>query len=166
MATTRIPFHVALAVLLVPFAVEAGGAEAREICVACTGPQSSYRCVIEDGSGPAPPAARLACITTLAREGGHETCSVRSASTAAGCDGPERRVALPETSTAGQPTPVIAPPDIKPVEPAVKAPPKTVEELARQVTKSSGDQLKSTGSTLGEAARKTWGCVSSFFKSC
>ena len=44
--------------------------------------------------------------------------------------------------------------------------PATVQDLARQITKSTGEQVEKAGSAISGAARKTWGCVSSFFKAC
>lgn len=51
--------------------------------------------------------------------------------------------------------------------------PRTVEELAGQTVKSSkeslakaGAQIGSAGTAVGDAASKTWACISSFFTSC
>jgi hypothetical protein len=41
-----------------------------------------------------------------------------------------------------------------------------VQDLARQMAKSTGEQVEKAGSAISGAARKTWGCVSSFFKAC
>lgn len=65
-----------------------------------------------------------------------------------------------------------------------KGPPRTVEELAKSTaestkkgledvgktvtdqTKKAGDQIEGAGSALGNAAKKTWDCLSSFFGDC
>ncbi|MFM9940621.1 MAG: hypothetical protein ACKVP7_14150 [Hyphomicrobiaceae bacterium] len=150
-------------------AVWTGTVAAQEICVVCTGPEAAYRCRVEDSAGRASSAARLACITTLAREGQHETCGVKSAQTAGPCVGAERRVSLPVTV----PDPLPAAPgmaradEVKVAQPpSTDKPPETVEALAKQVTKSSGEQIKKTGDSIGAAAAKTWGCLTSFFKGC
>ena len=151
-----------------PLTMWANGALSRQVCVVCTGPEASYRCVVEGGTGSVTPAARLACITTLAREGSHETCGVKGSQSASlPCEGPERKVSVPDAAIAPVQAPLAVPSETRPADKVTPPPaPKTVEELARQVTKSSGEQVKSAGSTIGEAARKTWGCISSFFKSC
>jgi hypothetical protein len=74
---------------------------------------------------------------------------------------------VPDAAIAPVQAPLAVPSETRPADKVTPPPaPKTVEELARQVTKSSGEQVKSAGSSIGEAARKTWGCISSFFKSC
>lgn len=73
---------------------------------------------------------------------------------------------------ANGPGPAVAPP----VQPASapqaeansdqKAPPQTVEQLAKQVGKSSGDGLKSVGDAIVGGSKKAWGCIASLFTSC
>jgi hypothetical protein len=59
----------------------------------------------------------------------------------------------------------------------VDAPPATVKELAEQTAKSSknglsnaanavGEAARQTGDAVGQAAKKSWYCVSSLFKDC
>jgi len=47
-------------------------------------------------------------------------------------------------------------------EPAPEAAPKTVMEMA----KGTGKNLKKAGDAVGNAAKKTWTCLSSFFSDC
>ena len=47
-------------------------------------------------------------------------------------------------------------------EPAPEAPPKTVVDMA----KGTGENLKKAGDAVGNAAKKTWTCLSSFFSDC
>lgn len=173
--------------LITGFALGLGSVSARghDICVICTGPDATYSCVVEDGAAQPSPGARLACITTLARQGGHETCRVRTAGQTGACNGDQRRVDLtspplaapPGAPLPGSDTPALVGPVAPPGAPANSPPrvdaepgqpqnPKTVEELARQMGRKSGQQIENAGASIGEAAKKTWGCVASFFKSC
>ncbi|MDH4982791.1 hypothetical protein [Hyphomicrobium sp. D-2] len=83
------------------------GAQAQEFCVACQGPEASYRCLIGGEGTPAARSSRgqFLCITELAKAGGHATRSV-SRSQATPCPGETRSVlfslADPETSPLGQ----------------------------------------------------------------
>ena len=52
------------------------------------------------------------------------------------------------------------------VAPVPDEPPKTVEEALRRATKSTTDGVAKAGNATGEAAKKTWNCVTSLFKSC
>ena len=68
----------------------AAPATAQEFCVACTGPDALYRCVL-DRAAPSGIPLKFLCIQTLARQGGHAACSVRSG-TVFDCDAPIRRI--------------------------------------------------------------------------
>lgn len=53
-----------------------------EFCVSCTGPEAAYRCTFAQANGrAAAPGMQLLCISTLAREGGHASCSIARAVT-------------------------------------------------------------------------------------
>ena len=172
------------------------GAAARELCVVCEGPDAVYRCEVEDvAPGRQESGAQLLCITTLARDGGHASCSVRRVA-AASCEGEPRTIALP----AGPPVmaapasgadersaPLTGPAsDLPPMaeEQAKPGVPDTVEALAKETVESSGAGLKKAGEAVtgsakaaGEqigkagdavagAAKKTWGCLTSLFTDC
>jgi hypothetical protein len=51
---------------------------------------------------------------------------------------------------------------IESAEPAPKGPPKTVVDMAE----GTGKNLKKAGDAVGNAAKKTWTCLSSFFSDC
>ena len=44
--------------------------------------------------------------------------------------------------------------------------PRTVEEMAKDLSRSSGQALGKAGDAIGGTTRKAWDCVKSFFKSC
>jgi hypothetical protein len=144
------------------------------------------------------PREQLTCIKQLAEAGGHESCSV-ARSAPYPCPGLVRLVAKPQGELA-PPAEAVAEPNQPPpeagetVEPK-HAPPRTVEELAKDTVKSSqqglqkageavtgsaksaGEQIGKAGSAVGEgigkagssvgsAAKKTWDCLVSLFKNC
>lgn len=163
---------------------------------------------------PPDPRHQIQCIKHLAKQGGHARCSVERFSTAgcngpiAMIDpandaiplGPAPQPAasaetpLPEKSETGPVAPAAAPsqPEITPDAPAsdaleqpgTSAPPRTVEELAKnaaestkrsldtvtgtvkETTRKAGEQIEGAGSAVGTAAAKTWNCLSSFFTDC
>lgn len=80
-------------------------AETAEFCVTCQGPDATYRCTFESESAmPGRPGLQLHCISTLAREGGHQSCAIGRASKAP-CAGTLKVLALPG------PAPGIVPSD-------------------------------------------------------
>jgi lambda repressor-like predicted transcriptional regulator len=62
----------------VAISLAAERATAAEYCVTCMAPAQMYACVIEGVAADAPADARhqLLCITELATQGGHESCTV------------------------------------------------------------------------------------------
>lgn len=176
-------------------------ARAQEYCVACSGPDAFYRCVLERAVPTGIPLQFL-CVKTLAREGGHATCAVRSG-TVFECDAPIRRidtvsaaerlspaaVDAPQEADSPRPLPAVgfapeAPsgpgqpgmPHSVPAdqdrpprdgsEPHERRDPETVEELAKTISRSSKETFVKAGEAIKTTSRKTWDCVSSFFKSC
>ena len=153
------------------------------LCIACSGPDAVYHCVIgSEGAPLADDATRLRCVTEIARAGGHQSCSVRRGSQAA-CSETARAFVLtapqqtlaPTPAPQARPAPPLPGPPRDPAAPpadaaARKQPPATVEELARQSGKTLGKsverQLDNTGKTVGSAVKKTWDCVASFFSKC
>lgn len=165
-------------------AAPATGAFGQEYCVGCSGPDATYRCVI-DKAVPSGMPLKMLCISVLARDGDHSTCAVRTG-TVFECVGPIRRVdaatatvvkavdpavsnsqtARTETTTAGgAPKDAIAK-SPRPLAAPANATPQTVEELAKDMTKSSGDALGKAGDAIAGTTKKAWGCLTSFFKSC
>lgn len=84
------------AFLVLLAAVTAAHAETQEYCVVCTGPVAQYRCTFA-GGGANHPGLQLHCISTLAREGGHESCAIGRASKTP-CQGVLKVLNLPEAA--------------------------------------------------------------------
>lgn len=88
-------------VLVVPLALLSGAvalAGQAEFCVTCQGPDATYRCAFDgDSAMPGRPGLQLHCISTLAREGGHQSCSIGRANKAP-CAGALKVLALPGSS--------------------------------------------------------------------
>jgi len=175
-----IGFPILLSCLLAPNAL------AQEYCVSCSGPEALYRCII---GGEATAAARSArgqilCIKELAKSGPHASCRVDRTSSGP-CDGVPRTVTLPQAPDIPDeaflppPATIEAPsgeqqnahspgqeplPDnaFEEAEPAPETPPKTVVDMA----KGTGKNLKEAGDAVGNAAKKAWTCLSSFFSDC
>jgi hypothetical protein len=170
-------------------------AGAEEYCVTCTEPDAKYRCVVTEQPGIHDEHAPLRCISELAQSGGHASCSV-GAATSGPCPSNLRTVTLPslpppppvtEAPVPPAPAPIMVPvpaaspaPEspaaasggAHPAQPA-EGPPKTVEELAKksgdglkQAGESVTDTAQSAGNAVGNAAKKTWDCLSSFFGNC
>lgn len=72
-----------------------------EFCVSCAGPPAQYRCTFSGDASVTPKGGlQLYCITTLAREGGHESCAV-DRQTAGPCAGTHKMLALPAGAAPG-----------------------------------------------------------------
>ncbi len=97
-----------------------------EFCVSCSGPPAQYRCTFSGDAGITPKGGlQLFCITTLAREGGHESCAV-DRQTAGACAGTPKVLALPAGTEPGgvaEETPPPAQPAPAAGAPAPPAPP-------------------------------------------
>jgi hypothetical protein len=189
----RVSLVIVLLVLTIRGLVLSAGAE--EYCVTCTEPDAKYRCVVTEQPGIHDEHAPLRCISELAQSGGHASCSV-GAATSGPCPSNLRTVTLPslpppppvtEAPVPPAPAPIMVPvpaaspaPEspaaasggAHPAQPA-EGPPKTVEELAKksgdglkQAGESVTDTAQSAGNAVGNAAKKTWDCLSSFFGNC
>ena len=154
----------------------AGEARAQEYCVSCSEPDALYRCVIEGAQPRGSQSLQMLCVTAMARAGGHATCGVKSG-TVFQCDGAVKRIPWTALDAARQPEPVQAPPGAPPtpkpaptvgapVQPAPKAPPQTVLELAKRANEKTAEQMKKAGDTMKQATKKTWDCMVSFFTRC
>ena len=163
-------------------------AAAQEYCVACTGPDAIYRCVIDGARPGGSQPLQMLCVTSMAKSGGHATCSV-TRGTVFQCNGPVKRVPWVAADAPGQAvptgvpaTPPAAPPPQsveapKPAAPASEEPPKTMVELAQRANEKTAEQLKkagesvkegakSVGDSIGSATKKTWECMTSLFTRC
>ena len=153
-----------------------GPAAAAEYCVTCTGPDAQYRC--EVGSNNAVDArAWLQCITELAKEGSHDSCSVDRKATSP-CPGIHKILAVPDGAAPQPPVPVqTAVPEPPPAqaaapeglpgvgEPATKRVPATMKELAGDTYEASKEGLKKAGDTVSETAKKAGDAVTGTAKS-
>lgn len=150
-----------------------GRAVAQEYCVSCTEPNAVYRCVIEGAQPGGSQPLQVLCITTMAKQGGHATCSVKRG-TVFDCDGPVKRIPwaalnAPPAPAPGQQTAVQPPPAPGPTadtKPDGGEPPKTVLEMAKRANEKTAAQLKQANEKMKAQAKKTWECVSSFFTRC
>jgi len=153
-------------------AIMAAPVEAQEYCVACTGPTALYRCVLEEAKPSGIPLKSL-CIKTLAREGRHITCSVRSG-TVFDCDAPIKRIdvvsaaqrlkASPVAISRGDagvrppaPTAVVtpgAPSDAELLEETASAPPAKPEHGSREGRKPPSDD-PDTMATLAKSISRS-----------
>jgi hypothetical protein len=165
--------------------VLAGQAGAQEYCVACTGPNATYRCIIENAQPGGSQPLQMMCITAMAKQGGHATCGIKRG-TVFDCDGAVKRIpwsglsppvqpAVPGKQSAAEPAPVPAPTADPKSDP--NEPPKTVLEMAKRANEKTAEQFqknnetmkeqaKATGDALAKATKKTWDCVSSLFTKC
>jgi hypothetical protein len=176
------PASIFLAALCCALAAQA---EAQEYCVACTGPNAVYRCVIDGAQPGGSQPLQMMCITTMAKEGGHATCGIKRG-TVFDCDGPVKRIPWAALNAPAQPAPsqqsAVQPlaPSTAPAaspKPDPQEPPQTVLEMAKRANEKTAEQMKkanenmkesarSTGEALAKATKKTWECVSSFFTRC
>src|SRR5215475_1378233 len=156
------------------FALGAGSAEGQEFCVACSDPPSICRCVIDGAQPRGGQSLQMLCVTAMAKEGGHATCSV-SRGTVFDCDGTVKRVpwtaleplAQPEVSQSREvPAAPAEPGAAAPPGPAPGAPPQTMVDLAKQANEKTVEQMKKAGESVKEATKKTWECVVSLFTRC
>jgi hypothetical protein len=157
------------------------GAAAQEYCVACSGPNAVYRCVIEGAQPNGGQPLQMLCLTAMAKAGNHAACSV-TRGTVFDCDGPVKRV--PWTAANAAPAPpapqqpsagragAAAPPAADP-----NAPPQTVVEMAQRANQQTAEQMKkagenisqgakSVGDAVSNATKKTWDCMTSLFTRC
>jgi hypothetical protein len=176
-------------------AAVASAAQAQEYCVTCSDPPATYRCIL-NVSKPQGLPLKVLCITTLARQGGHASCSVRGG-TVFDCPGEIRHVSAADAPAGQRPAPQAAPPEAgaparpapppalppeksaqppapQPVAPAPKeaakqakkGEPQTLEDLAKEVGSSSGKTLKKAGEAVQGATSKAWNCLKTLFTGC
>ena len=150
-----------------------GPAAAQEYCVACSEPAGLYRCVIDGAQPRGGQSLQMLCVTAMAKEGGHATCSVKRG-TVFECDAAVKHIpwaALDAGPQPETPQPLATAPPPRPVpaaaaSPAPEAPPKTMVDLAKQANEKTVEQVKKAGESVKQATKKTWDCVFSFFTRC
>lgn len=165
------------AVLVAQVGLLTGQAVAQEYCVACSGPDAVYRCVIDGAQPRGGQPLQMLCVTTMAKQGGHATCTVKGG-TVFECNGAVKRVPWAPVGVVPQSQPV-APPGAQPAAkpepasavgpataPAPEAPPRTVVDLAKQANDQAAEQMKKAGDNVKDATKKTWDCMFSLFTRC
>jgi hypothetical protein len=142
---------------------------AQEYCVECAEPSALYRCAIDGARPGVATSFQALCLTALAKEGRHASCTVRRGVGVIDCNGQLKRVAIP---AEGGP-PVIASPPTEQKTVAPTGEPKTVAEmLQRAKEKSDRDweasnaKLKANNEKVGTFFKKSWDCVASLFSKC
>jgi hypothetical protein len=167
--------HFAGALLVAQIGLQIGTATAQEYCAACTGPNGLYRCIIEGAQPRGGQSLQMLCVTAMAKQGGHATCTVKRG-TVFDCDGTVKRIPwtaldAPARQEERPVPPAPAPPKAQPTagpapSPATEAPPQTVLDLAKQANEKAAEQVKKAGDTVKDATKKTWDCMFSFFTRC
>lgn len=161
----------------------AAPAVASEYCVVCYSPDARYRCMTNDGRQGAGTDQRdwMQCISQIAKSGKHDSCSIDKSSTAP-CLGVVSFVdtgsmddALPGAATPAGQQPVAAGP-AKDSAAGVTAQSAPAGEPQPLPPGGSGDEpglmekskqsMEKAGSAIGDAAKKSWDCMSSLFKKC
>ena len=156
-----------------------GRAEAQEYCVACSEPNAVYRCVIEGAQPRGGQSLQMLCVTAMAKEGGHATCSVKGG-TVFDCNGPVKRVSwaainehvppgVSEAARPGCPGLRRAPDaNLRAGAAANRAGawPSVPTSRAAEQMKKAGETMKEQTKSFGDATKKTWDCVLSFFTRC
>ena len=152
-------------------------AAAQEYCVACTGPDVLYRCVIDGARPGIGSSLPLLCISALAKDGNHATCAISRGTGVIDCNGPIKHVAaspgsnVAPATTLPEPAPV---PGAKTADPQVpKGDPKTVAEMLQRAKEQNDKswekttaQIKSNNDKIGGFFAKSWTCLSSLFVRC
>ena len=157
-----------IAVLMLGFASSEGRAD-KVVCVQCKNPDLTYRCnVLRPDGSPAQAAFQYFCIKELAKEGAHQSCSVKR-NHGDVCEGLEKTLVYGglerpgtggmtasgeagETAVDGSPDGPL--PNGDPAK-AGNGEPKTLIELTDQAGEDTKKQLKKTGAAIGGAAKKT-----------
>ena len=121
----------------------------------------------------------MLCVTAMAKDGKHATCSVKRA-TVFECDGAVKHVPWAALEIGQQPEAACpCPSSLRPSprrpprRPRADAPPQTMVDLAKQANEKTAEQVqkagqsvKQAGETVKDATKKTWDCVFSFFTRC
>jgi hypothetical protein len=162
-------FRTLLASIVLMLAGAATTASAQEYCVACTEPDSLYRCVIDGARPGAAASLQVLCISALAKEGRHATCAVKRGVGVIDCNGAIKRVAVPAEGVA----PTVAAPAAEPKPEGQGGEPKTVAEMLRRA-KDQNDrnwdqanaQIKANNEKAGSFFKKSWDCLASLFAKC
>ncbi len=167
-STSAVAIRTAATGLLI---ISAAGswAMAQEYCVSCAQPDALYRCIIEGARPGGAVSLQALCVTALAKEGQHGTCTVQRGVGVIDCNGAIKRVAIPLDGSA----PVVAAPAADPAPAPTSGEPKTVAEMLQR-TKEQTDRdwernnaaIKANNEKAGAFFKKSWDCLASFFFKC
>jgi hypothetical protein len=142
---------------------------AQEYCVECLEPGAIYRCAIDGARPGAATSLQALCLTALAKDGQHASCSVRRGVGVIDCNAPLKRVAVP--SDGNPAATVAAPPDQKAAAPTGE--PKTVAEMLQRAKEqsdrdweASNAKLKASNEKVGTFFKNSWKCLASLFAKC
>ena len=178
----------------ISFLALATAAHAQEACVECSSPAATYKCSVKDAqklgsSRNVERALEYVCITELAKAGRHESCRV-TREFAGPCIGQARLLDLSKQSDQSAVVPEAGASDAQagaqqPAQkPAGTQPPRTLEEMARETVakskqqmsendqklkdaaKSAGNEIEKAGTAMGDAVKKTFGCLVTLFTKC
>jgi hypothetical protein len=157
-------------------ALTAGPVRAAEVCVVCSEPAATYRCMVDTEKvqfSGVDKVVQFMCAKELAKAGKHASCKAVPG-TGPACLGEQRTVGL--QGVEGQPepgSPEAAAAEAKRAEALKNAPPKTLVELAKRTNeqmnndaKSAGEAVGNAGDAVGGAMKKTWRCLSTLFTGC
>ena len=162
--------------------LSSAGALAQEYCVACTGPDVLYRCIIDGAQPGSTPSLPMLCISSLAKDGAHATCAVKRNIGVIDCNGPVKHVsAMPGASpapaagaaTATAPSKAEAAAGQAKSDGQPKGDPKTVAEMLQRAKESNDKswektnaQIQSNNEKIGGFFKKSWTCMASLFSRC
>lgn len=166
---------------------------AQEVCVECSGPAATYKCSVKDsekisGYRNGGRALEYICITELAKAG-HQTCRVSREFTGT-CLGQPRLLDISrpsdQSAVVTEPSSPGASDPSQPAQVRTKEdePPQTLEELARvtaakskqqfeendqkfkEAAKNAGAEIEKAGVAVGDAVKKSVGCLVTLFTQC
>lgn len=127
-------------------------AEPAEYCVTCSGPDAQYRCTFSGEGATARPGLQLYCVSTLAKLGKHETCSVNRAAKPP-CTGVLKVLAMPD-NLAPEPPALTAEPAAPATKPERAAGERTVP--SSQGGPASADVEAKASDTGTQGAKPIW----------
>ncbi len=171
--------------------LKSGALQSGEFCVSCTGPAAIYRCTFSGDGSQSPgqsPGLQLTCISELAKQGGHESCTIertrqvpcgasakvfaapeafaapadaKKSPPAAAAEVPVKKaepVTVPPADHAADPS---AAPEEQPetaTEPKDK-PPRTVKEMVDKSAADTKENAGKAGAAVEGAAKSAGGAV-------
>ena len=151
MPALKKPLATAIASCTAAIAVTTGALVAGELCVSCTGPDASYRCTFKGNGSPSlVPGLQLTCISQIAKQGGHQSCTIER-NRQKPCDSTAKIFAMPEAFAApaeGDAKPVL--PDAEPVVPQKKAEPVIVPPADHAADPSAAPEPEPAAGPTGE----------------